>query len=324
MDISDAHIDFCYQPPPQTVASHPRLVLGVPTFNEERFIGRTLRSIQAQTSEDFLAVISDNASTDGTGRICQEIEAQDRRFVYVRQPCNMGASNNFAFLLHATQSPLFAWIGSHDLLHPEYVQRHTSSLTSNPTACCSYTQFRIIDESDQVINDEGPRYTSPPDLGPMLRYLWTVLVGEEVAPVHGVFRRQVLRRIPLRSCLACDQVLLASCSLLGTMKVLPDNLYSIRDLDRSPRAQDRIERITGQPGAPTTFQSTVAGYLADFDLFHPPGSRARLCRPLVELILRDRFSGRSLRWTKLARSIAKRLRRAASGSSCVRARFAVA
>ena len=288
------------------VARHPEVVLGVPAYNEGRFLERTLRSIQAQSHPDFVALVSDNASTDDTERIAREFARQDPRFVVVRHPANLGANDNFIFLREASESPFFAWIGGHDTLHPDYVARHVECLRRNPAACGSFTYFQVIDEHDVVLKNEGPEGVAPADRGAMFRYLWTIAMGEELAPMHGMFRRELLARIPLRRCLAGDHVLIASCAMQGALKALPGHLYRIRDLDRAPRAQTRLERITGRGGPPVDFQSTVDGYLANFDLFVPPGSPGAGWRPLVRSILRDRYSGRTVRWTKVLRSLAKR------------------
>jgi len=44
----------------------PRVSLGVPVYNGERFIHEALDSIIAQSFEDFELIISDNVSIDGT------------------------------------------------------------------------------------------------------------------------------------------------------------------------------------------------------------------------------------------------------------------
>jgi cellulose synthase/poly-beta-1,6-N-acetylglucosamine synthase-like glycosyltransferase len=51
---------------------HPRIVVGIPVYNEERFVVDCIQSLRAQTLQDFLVVISDNASTDGTEASCRK------------------------------------------------------------------------------------------------------------------------------------------------------------------------------------------------------------------------------------------------------------
>jgi glycosyltransferase involved in cell wall biosynthesis len=91
---------------------HDTVVLGVPAYNEVRFIERTLRSIQARTHADFAAVITDNASIDATSDLCADFARADPRFTHVRQPANIGAAANFDFAREASESPLFGWVGA--------------------------------------------------------------------------------------------------------------------------------------------------------------------------------------------------------------------
>ena len=45
-------------------SSSPRVTIGVPVYNGERFIRPTLDSLLSQTYGDFELIIADNASTD--------------------------------------------------------------------------------------------------------------------------------------------------------------------------------------------------------------------------------------------------------------------
>jgi hypothetical protein len=49
-----------------TTTAVPRLTLGLPTDNDERFLAESLDALLAQTFTDFELIISDNGSTDRT------------------------------------------------------------------------------------------------------------------------------------------------------------------------------------------------------------------------------------------------------------------
>jgi len=68
----------------------PLLSFAIPIYNGEKDIRRLLDSLLAQDFSDFEIVISDNASTDRTGEICQEYASQDTRIRYHRQSENIG------------------------------------------------------------------------------------------------------------------------------------------------------------------------------------------------------------------------------------------
>ena len=51
---------------------HPIVSIGLPVYNGEDFLKYALDSLLSQTFRDFELIISDNASTDNTPKICQE------------------------------------------------------------------------------------------------------------------------------------------------------------------------------------------------------------------------------------------------------------
>lgn len=295
------------RPPP--LLSHSTVILGVPAFNEARFIQRTIDSIQAQTHKDFAVLISDNASTDGTQAICERVASQDRRFTYFRQTRNIGASGNFDFSREATESPFFAWVGGHDMLHPDYLANHLAALKADPALGGSFSYWEFMNQSDEVVRKGRDTGIAAPQSGAFLRYIWSVALGVDLGPMHGVFRRQYLCALPIHNCFACDHIMLSNSLYLATIKSIPRHLYRLRDFDESKRAQDVMQRITGQDTAPLDMRKTVACYLEDFDKLVPADSWHRHVRPLVSWVLHDRFIRRGFRLTTLACSILKRVHR---------------
>jgi glycosyltransferase involved in cell wall biosynthesis len=49
----------------------PKISIGMPVYNGEKFIREALDSLLSQTFSDYELIISDNASTDGTEKICK-------------------------------------------------------------------------------------------------------------------------------------------------------------------------------------------------------------------------------------------------------------
>ena len=66
----------------------PRVSVGLPVFNGERFLEEALSALLAQTFQDLELIISDNASTDRTEAICRQYVRDDRRVSYHRSPRN--------------------------------------------------------------------------------------------------------------------------------------------------------------------------------------------------------------------------------------------
>jgi glycosyltransferase involved in cell wall biosynthesis len=68
-----------------------RVSLSLPVCNGERFIAAAVRSLLAQSFEDFELIITDNASTDATELICRDFARRDALVKYVRNDRNIGA-----------------------------------------------------------------------------------------------------------------------------------------------------------------------------------------------------------------------------------------
>ena len=75
-------------------ARPPRVTVGLPVFNGERYLSEAIESVLAQTFEDFEVVVSDNASTDGTAEIARRYAERDARVRYVRNATNVGPIEN--------------------------------------------------------------------------------------------------------------------------------------------------------------------------------------------------------------------------------------
>lgn len=291
----------------QVLAKNPTVVLGVPAYNEVRWIERTLRSIQAQAHADFAVLIADNASTDGTSDICSDIARADHRFIHVRHAENRGSSFNFDFTRYASESEFFGWVGAHDLIHPDFLSVHLQALHKQPQAAGSFSYFEWIDAEDRTIQRDGDVGIAAPQHGAWLRYIWSIAIGSDIGPIHSLFRRSLLPPLVTHAVVAADHVLLASISFCGSLLAQPQYLYRLRHFNESLRSETSIQRITGKPNVPDHFSLAIQGYLADFEQLHPPGTPGHRMRPLVSWLLHDRLDAKSLRLTKRLRSVVKRM-----------------
>ena len=93
---------------------NPRVSIGLPVYNGERFLPQALDSILAQTFEDFELIISDNASTDTTEEICRTYATQDQRIHYHRHEQNRGAAWNFNYIVPLARGEYFKWAADDD------------------------------------------------------------------------------------------------------------------------------------------------------------------------------------------------------------------
>ena len=113
----------------------PRVTVGLPVFNGENYLAEALDSLLTQSFENFLLIISDNASTDSTQKICTDYSAKDPRIRYVRLDTNVGAAENYNRLVDVAEGDYFKWAAHDDNCRPEFFTEMRRSARYN--AGCS-------------------------------------------------------------------------------------------------------------------------------------------------------------------------------------------
>lgn len=93
----------------------------MPVYNGADYLDGALASLSKQIFQDMKIIISDNASTDATPEIIAKWKALDPRIVSHRQKENIGAVNNFTFVLGEAQTPWVMFACHDDLWSPDYV-----------------------------------------------------------------------------------------------------------------------------------------------------------------------------------------------------------
>jgi glycosyltransferase involved in cell wall biosynthesis len=111
------------------VVDKPMVSIGMPVYNGERFVRKAIESILSQTYPHFELLISDNASTDATSEICREYASRDARVYYVRQERNIGAIENFRFVLDAARHERFVWAAADDWWDVDRLEKLVLALT---------------------------------------------------------------------------------------------------------------------------------------------------------------------------------------------------
>lgn len=101
----------------------PKVSVGMPVFNGEKYLKEAIDSILSQSFTDFELIISDNASTDSTQTICKDYLVKDNRIRYIRQTENHGAGANFSYVLNNASGKYFIWAAADDFWHPQWLEK---------------------------------------------------------------------------------------------------------------------------------------------------------------------------------------------------------
>jgi glycosyltransferase involved in cell wall biosynthesis len=240
----------------------PRLTIGLPVYNGEKYLGEAIDALLGQSYEDFELIISDNASTDGTAEICQRSAQKDARVRYIRQPKNIGLAPNHNVVVEQARGELFKWAANDDLYARELIERCVEALDEHPDVVLAHCWTARIDGSGAVIRAyEYPLSTSSPRAPERFRSLLFDSGGDDD---YGVIRTEVLRRTAMQeSYHHADRTIVAELALYGRFHQVPDWLYFRRD----------------HPGRAERSHPTVRSRCANMD----PRRADRLRHPVVRL-----------------------------------------
>jgi glycosyltransferase involved in cell wall biosynthesis len=216
----------------------PRLTLGLPVYNGERFLAVSLDALLAQTYTDFELIISDNGSTDRTSEIARHYQSIDSRVRYVHHPQNRGSTFNHNFVMEQSRSEFFKWVSDDDLYAPDLLQRCVDALDSRPEISLAHAWTAFIDEGGSIT--EPIQYALMTDVPDPVERFRSVLYTDGGDDMYGVMRMSVLRQIkPFGSYHWADRTFVAELALHGPFHNVPDFLYFRRD---HPMRTSRVGR----------------------------------------------------------------------------------
>ena len=203
----------------------PRVSIGMPVFNGERFLEQSLRSLTAQTYGDFELVICDNASTDRTGQICRDYGARDIRIRYFRNKTNIGGPRNFNRVFNLCRGEYHKWSTADDYWHIKMLEKCLDVLDRNPEAVLCYPKTTLIDEHNEPIGQYGGDLHLQ-DSSPSKRFS-QLLDTIGLCNAHlGLIRREALSRTALiGDQYGSDIHLLAELTLYGRFFLIPEFLF---------------------------------------------------------------------------------------------------
>jgi glycosyltransferase involved in cell wall biosynthesis len=155
-----------------------------PSFNQARFIERTIRSILDQGRGDVEHIIVDGGSTDGTLEILQRYQG---RISWISEK-DRGQAHAINKGLTRSTGEIVAWLNSDDTYEPGALDQVVRHFTGAPDCRWAYGKCRIVDEDDREIRPLVTRYKNLL----LARYSFPKLLSENFISQPAVFWRRSL------------------------------------------------------------------------------------------------------------------------------------
>ncbi|MEA3002018.1 MAG: hypothetical protein QOH81_806 [Sphingomonadales bacterium] len=136
----------------------PLATISIPTFNQEKYVGRAIESALAQTYPNLEVVVSDDGSTDRTFAIAQAYAGERVRIF--KNERNLGRVGNYRHALYALARG--EWVANLDgddyYDDPDFIAAAIDRVTSNPGVVLCAAGYKVLHEP------EGRLETAPTGL----------------------------------------------------------------------------------------------------------------------------------------------------------------
>lgn len=121
--------------------AHIRVSVIIPTYNYGEFIADALRSVEAQTLQDWECIVIDDASTDDTASVVRTFIERDPRFRYIRLDRNAGVSvaRNRGF--QEARGAFIQMIDADDVIGPRKLEAQVAFLEKEPGVDVVYSDY---------------------------------------------------------------------------------------------------------------------------------------------------------------------------------------
>ena len=187
---------------------NPRVTIGMPTFARPHLIRRALASVASQTYRNFVLVVSDNAGFDkNTLEAIKEYSHILPEVFLISQESNLGALNNFKYVLSVSNTEYFMWLSDDDEISPNYLQELVQILDSDISTVTAMGRWK-----DMINPNEGlfRRQVHPDMRNIILRLCYFVLFAADDSAFYGVHRIDKLRQCKFTSYLPPNREIISN------------------------------------------------------------------------------------------------------------------
>lgn len=132
----------------------PKITIGIPVYNGEATLEETLHSCAKLPESLFKIVVSDNCSVDQTYEIAQRYAKNQMNVSVIRHEKNLGASNNFRFLLDECETEYFMWLAGDDVITTLDWNEVENCFSNYPDAIAVAPVAWVYDKS-KIVQDRG-------------------------------------------------------------------------------------------------------------------------------------------------------------------------
>lgn len=216
-------------------SNKPTVTIGMPIYNGEKYVEETITSLLSQSYQSFQLLISDNASTDRTNKVCQKFASKDPRIIYFRQRKNIGAVNNFKYVLARVKTDFFMWAACDDLWDKNFLSDCYELIHLNSDMVLVFPNFVNINSKGDTIRTYDPqKFISRGSCTDAINYMKLYGADGKANLFYGLWRTKALKGKPIREFWANDISYIYAATLGYKIGYVNKVLFKKRIVEISP------------------------------------------------------------------------------------------
>lgn len=128
-----------------------KVTVVTPSWNSEKYIEKTIKSVQEQTYQNWEMVIVDDCSTDRTVEIVKNISKSDPRVNILCQEKNLGAGAARTRAMQNATGRFIAYLDADDIWKPEKIEKQVQFM-KDKNCGFSCTSYEVINDDGEALN----------------------------------------------------------------------------------------------------------------------------------------------------------------------------
>lgn len=217
-----------------------KITIGIPVYNEGKYLALTIESVLKQDYSNFNLLIIDDCSIDNSLSIAEYYEKLDPRVKVYKNSPKKTFLENWEAPLRGCNTKYFIWLGGHDIITPDYLFHAISILENDNTIAMAYPGAITIDADGNFIKKIIDNYDTK-GLSLKNRILKIARNYNDGYVIHGVFRTKIAQKLPFEKVFGFDFLMLLATTRYGHIVRIPRLGFQRREI-RKETQSEQIER----------------------------------------------------------------------------------
>lgn len=166
--------------------SHPKISIITPSYNQAKFIERTIKSVLSQKYPNLEYIVMDGGSKDGTVDILKKYGDK----IIWKSEKDSGQSEAINKGIKMATGQIVAFLNSDDTYNPGALAKLESYFKENPDKKWVYGKCRIVDENDREVRKPITAYKNMI----LKRYSYSKLLAENFISQPATFWKKEIHK----------------------------------------------------------------------------------------------------------------------------------